>query len=640
MNGQGSGLDTGYLNQKYVSEVELISRPNHRENPLHDNAVCDEQELITHVKLTSSEKEAYSHRRSRSDDSESSSSKENHLPKTDTDHDGDFNRTDQTRKTSSEATDEDEEAEMFYEMQIDESSLINYAKLTDDGIEEENILEEKADIALKLAEARQALLRDVNIGDAEADITSLDLQQDYLVDNGEGLDGLITPVNSVADDKLDVTDNVFVADDLENGDDTLNGATSKPKPDVPHDVDFSRLIQGVVSQLAYFDMDEILSLFAGTGVLEEGVLSDLTSVEELMDVLQEYRFVSRDNMYHLQNLIMRLDDSDLYTQAVQYTRHHLDIIFFYQELEETPKGFDIVRCFVSGRDFTRLTRESIELVRFKIASLLFMPAHFIYVVGIEPGQKVIISLMLMERYAQELSEMVKEGLPELCLVSVNAVQIRGKIYSTAGTTAAERYYGEGHTAFLSVYQQLREKTKHLEEKEEEIKELREDAEFTKLELETMSAELELLTEKAVHESVDRQIHQHVSRGKRVRTRSFPGERSGPLSFSTRRSPRMDSEVSEANRPEGSKSGEQHCYLSGNVRTGCQLPKSETQGVHEKLLAGMSVPHAILSQPTEDLPDASRTASTAWRYKPYTEKDVLMDEIQAILDELAFVQAFT
>lgn len=98
----------------------------------------------------------------------------------------------------------------------------------------------------------------------------------------------------------------------------------------------------------------------------------------------------------------------------------------------SAKGFGTVRCFISGCDFTRFSREDLELVRFKIASLLFMPAYFIYIVGIEPGQRVMVTLMLLDRYVEELSEMAKDGLPELGLINIDAIQIYGTTYSTTG----------------------------------------------------------------------------------------------------------------------------------------------------------------------------------------------------------------
>lgn len=54
-----------------------------------------------------------------------------------------------------------------------------------------------------------------------------------------------------------------------------------------------------------------------------------------------------------------------------------------------------------------------------------------------------------------------------------------------------------------------------------MRKLREDAELKQLELETMGAELELLTEKALHESVVRKRFQNQPVNRHSRTRSFP-----------------------------------------------------------------------------------------------------------------------
>lgn len=101
-------------------------------------------------------------------------------------------------------------------------------------------------------------------------------------------------------------------------------------------------------------------------------------------------------------------------------------------ISSSAKGFGVVRCFIGGRDFTRLSREDIELTRFKVASMVFMPAQSFYIVGIEPGQRVIVSLMVLERYVDELHIMAQKGLPELNLIGVEAIQIHNRTYSTEG----------------------------------------------------------------------------------------------------------------------------------------------------------------------------------------------------------------
>jgi len=93
----------------------------------------------------------------------------------------------------------------------------------------------------------------------------------------------------------------------------------------------------------------------------------------------------------------------------------------------------VVKCQVAGRDFTRLSREDLELVRFKVASVLFLSPRDAYIVGIEPGTGVLqpwvgVSLMLPERYVQELAEMAPEGLSELSAVGIIAFKIDGHTF--------------------------------------------------------------------------------------------------------------------------------------------------------------------------------------------------------------------
>ena len=73
--------------------------------------------------------------------------------------------------------------------------------------------------------------------------------------------------------------------------------------------------------------------------------------------------------------------------------------------------------------------------------------------------------------------------------------------------------------FLSVFHQLKDKNTQLEEKDEEIVRLNQEAEFMQLELDTISAELEILTERAVQESVILRKQPEVKRRLRRHSRS-------------------------------------------------------------------------------------------------------------------------
>jgi hypothetical protein len=216
---------------------------------------CDiafkERDLISSAKLTSSEREVSSLRLSSHFESESSSTKDSrdngsntHYPVKNAQERNEKESTSTIRGEQSSDSEDDvkDEAVAFHKTHIDESTLIAYANLTDDGIQEEIRLVEQAQSLGKVEDTRLNL----EVNDADES------------DSNENHDGCITPVNSDAGEKPTLVENkemeVFPAD----------GTNSTLKiEEVPHDVHFSRLIQEVVAQLAYFEMDETLSLFAG-----------------------------------------------------------------------------------------------------------------------------------------------------------------------------------------------------------------------------------------------------------------------------------------------------------------------------------------------------------------------------------------
>lgn len=85
----------------------------------------------------------------------------------------------------------------------------------------------------------------------------------------------------------------------------------------------------------------------GTWFLEEGLLSDTITPAQVLGRLQHFRFVSRDNVHLLQALVVRLDDSDLYGEAVRYIRHHHGTVYFYPELEQLRMyGFEEINTIL------------------------------------------------------------------------------------------------------------------------------------------------------------------------------------------------------------------------------------------------------------------------------------------------------
>ncbi|WAR19392.1 hypothetical protein MAR_001230 [Mya arenaria] len=557
-----------------------------------------ESDLIQSVKLSSS---ATSELRLSCDLSEPVASDDDDFEEDDTADDVNrfsFLQTEEDSPRCANTIEQQEKYDMLYsQKQLSETDLILNAKLTDDGTQKTVISSEK--LASGADEPRWNWL---NLPGEE--------------------DGCKTPVNS--------------DDGLPNAGAVPRSAPSPAQSDLLEltndlstDADFKHLITEVVVKLDDCYMEEILSIF-------KGLLADLTTPAQVLSRLQRFRLFSRDNLHLLQALIMRLDDTDLYLHAVRYIRHRHDTVYFYPELDTLPRGFGVIRCLVSGRDFTRLSREDLELVRFKVTSVLFLGAKDAYIVGIEPGPRVSVSLMLPERYVQEVAEMAREGLPELSLAGIEAVQVGCRTFETLGKDAMVSAVGHDHVKFLSVYQQLRDRTKRLEERDREVAELREEAQFMQLELGTLGAELEMLTQRALHESIGCNPPRRLARPdrhtkpRRHRTWSFPlPDRDGDRGY---RGVTLQTAVSSL--PFGDRV--QYDRILPN------LGKVHYKGKEIVPSKGNCSSDDKLCIENKDLENTTGVDSLAVfdpTVKKIAETNIIMSEIQGLIDELAFVQAF-
>lgn len=200
----------------------------------------------------------------------------------------------------------------------------------------------------------------------------------------------------------------------------------------------------------------------------------------------------------------------------------------------------------------------------------------------------------------------------------------------AGTTSVEKYRGEGHVAFLSAYQQLREKTKCLEERDDEIGELHEEAEFMQLELGTMGAELEMLTEKALYASIDRRRFNSRSIDTHSRTWSFPlssceyvDDRKFALALESAVVDDVFTNTLEH------VSNEDKIKKAQSNRKIARISDSPIGIAHKHVESGIQ---------SENSGDDHSSAGTVMSANKMVEKrDELMDEIQTILDEISYVQ---
>ena len=268
-----------YVNDQFLHEVGVVCTRQFEDLNHHDNEVVDESQLIERVKLSSSEIEANNIRISvdlSEDVFESNAGESNDLENDTQDQAENF--ADDTYQQGPEdfvvstLNPDTDDTSLFYETQTDETTLTKYAKLADDSRDE-------------AAKCSAKLIHDVINANSE--------ETKLFVKSMEDGEGLRTPVNSINGDgeSEEVKKKLARCFDLQG---KLIASHSKPGCETkqvelcevrhatqvakqtpsrtetsagidedPVDTDFQRLVVEVVKHLQDYDLDEILSMFAG-----------------------------------------------------------------------------------------------------------------------------------------------------------------------------------------------------------------------------------------------------------------------------------------------------------------------------------------------------------------------------------------
>lgn len=260
-----------------MQEVGVISTHDARHSLQHNHVTLNESQLIENAKLTSSEREVNKLRLSGNfdvnDDVFDAEFKSQELGEN-VPADG---SKEQDEDCISAVEEDGDDAAMFYETQTDESTLIKYAKLTDDALDE----------AVKCS---GKLIHDIVCANEQELNVPLKMSD-------ENADGFKTPVNSEDGDKTTAVIKkklatcFNVSHEINTKEDKRAVALYKQSPgltevvadtaeqrvvrrniyvgeitdadDEPRDADFCKLVDDVVYHLQDCDLDEMLSMFAG-----------------------------------------------------------------------------------------------------------------------------------------------------------------------------------------------------------------------------------------------------------------------------------------------------------------------------------------------------------------------------------------
>lgn len=288
-----SAVHSQYLNEKYLLEVGVVAKPESVHCHQHEHDLLCEADLIERAKLTSSAKELKQLKLSTNNSASNQRyeildkiTKQEQAIQTES---GNGSKEIEEKCSSVEPV-QAYEAVLYYETQTDESTLINYAKLADDGLgkyKEKRIhgVIGTDDMELDLPQDLIDAVYNGNTDGLRARANSyapLELLHG-VTDATENVDCFMTSVNSIVRDASAVEVRKQLAeyyqmpiklpDRVETRDakdkkaiavwKTVQADESTDADDVLRDGDFCKLIDEVVNELAEYDLDEILSIFAG-----------------------------------------------------------------------------------------------------------------------------------------------------------------------------------------------------------------------------------------------------------------------------------------------------------------------------------------------------------------------------------------
>ncbi|XP_045198029.2 putative uncharacterized protein DDB_G0268364 [Mercenaria mercenaria] len=289
---------------------------------------------------------------------------------------------------------------------------------------------------------------------------------------------------------------------------TLTETEQRPKelfesmPEPPADWQFNILLRKLGDSIPAEDLSKMKSLFEGEGGIGKGVQEKMKSPSDFFRILRARGYISRDNLLHLQAILFWAGRKDLIQDAVEYSKTIGNVLHFYASSYEPENGYRYVKFHIDGKDFTNYSRKDLELLRKKVATLLFVPEQFIIIKGIEPASSLVITLMIPDIYVEILKELLDEGslddFVDLKGSGVDFVVIDGKaVYNIRGTNKDILVEAEQQTKLLNVYDQLQQAKERLDNSEMECIDLSQQTEYLQSKIDK--------TEESLHK-VENELH--------------------------------------------------------------------------------------------------------------------------------------
>ncbi|XP_060585094.1 uncharacterized protein LOC132741033 [Ruditapes philippinarum] len=241
----------------------------------------------------------------------------------------------------------------------------------------------------------------------------------------------------------------------------------EPHPDWQFNIFLDQVADGITTE----EFDKLKHLHRGHGGISDESLNEMKSVRDLFNIMRTRGLLNRENLIYLQAMLYIIGRLDLIKDGVEYSKTVGNVIHFYPASPLpvlTENGFKYVKFHVEGRNFRNCTRRYVQSVRNRIAAILFIPAQFVIIAGVEPSSSLLITLMIPEKYVTILEGLLEDHLctSDMKELGIDYVEI-DKMYNVEEEIEAEITENDQQKKFANLYQQLEAKSKQLEDSETE-----------------------------------------------------------------------------------------------------------------------------------------------------------------------------
>lgn len=266
-------------------------------------------------------------------------------------------------------------------------------------------------------------------------------------------------------------------------------------PEPPQDWQFNVFLMQLADKLSMQDLQDMKYLFEGEGGIGRGVLDKIQTPRDLFRILRTRGYISRDNLLYLQVILFLTGRKDLVQEAVDHSKTIGNILHFYAPSDQPENGYKYVKFHVDGKDFRSYTRDDINILRLRMAKLLFVPQQFVIIRGIEPSSSLLVTLMIPEMYVEILRDLLENGekFSELCDIGVDTVEVDGEgPFDLTGSCMNGVEETEQQKSLVNVYEHLQQTKAQLDESETACIELSRQMDHLQRKVDTQDKDLDHL----------------------------------------------------------------------------------------------------------------------------------------------------